>query len=549
MMIIVLTVTMIACVYGFVNLQNQMIQQNLSLLRISLNQLENVLTQIDDAFVRYVNSDASYTFLKNCTQETPREETITYEADARSWLSEVINVYPDVQGGFVYYEKMDRLLFSGESNYEMRLFIENQLRDSLDAQKLNTWQFAEVDGDLYLYEIFGYNAFYGGLWIPVSELEDQLGITGSEYLGTVYLCDENFVSTLQESYEASLSEVDLGNDTVTIGNIKYRNHTIQGEDIPLSIGMLIPRNEMIFHISPVIKIIFIGAVVSVILVILVIFWLKKRIAQPVYYLDEAMKEIAEGNLDYRLPLSHLRSYNEFDRLAAHLNMMMDELEETQFKLYETTIREKDIKMKYISQQIRPHFILNALNIIYTYDESEFPLIKKMVMYLTNYFRYVINLKVDFVEVWQELAHVENYLKIQKARYPDRFEFFVEYDNRVKTAPIPPLIIQTFVENSVKYGMSDEKMVFFYVLAGIEDEQLFLFIADTGNGYSDDAMEKIRNFIDTRQPQDNLGVGICNAIERMDILYHGNVKIEIKNALTGGATVKIFLPMNVIEKDK
>ncbi len=55
-------------------------------------------------------------------------------------------------------------------------------------------------------------------------------------------------------------------------------------------------------------------------------------------------------------------------------------------------------MRFLSQQIQPHFILNAMNILYSYEKEEYPLIQKMILCLSKYFRYVVNANTDFVKL-------------------------------------------------------------------------------------------------------------------------------------------------------
>lgn len=248
-------------------------------------------------------------------------------------------------------------------------------------------------------------------------------------------------------------------------------------------------------------------------------------------------------MDYRI--NHLppsKKYDEIDRLIIRFNEMMDEINELGFKLYESKIREQQIELKYISQQIRPHFILNALNIIYTYDVTEFDLVKKMVLHLTEYFRYIVNLRVNFLDLELEMHHVQNYLSIQKERYMDSFEYIVEWEIETAGILIPPLVIQTFVENSIKYALHTRDIVYIFVLASIEEGQLKLMIADTGNGYGEETLQRLNNFLETREHQEGLGVGIENVIERMDILYEQCESIRFRNALSGGAVVEIYLPI-------
>lgn len=113
-------------------------------------------------------------------------------------------------------------------------------------------------------------------------------------------------------------------------------------------------------------------------------------------------------------------------------------------------------MRYLSQQIQPHFVLNTLNILYSYEPEEYPLIQKMILCLSKYFRYIVKVHSDFVELSQELAHIKNYFEIQEARYPEQFDYYVESEEGMDDLLIPPLLIQNFTENSIKYAIDMEK---------------------------------------------------------------------------------------------
>ncbi len=540
-LVLVLAVTVVSCLFSFFNMQQQMVESNINSLRISASQLDALLSQIDHAFLEYWNSNESYSFLKNYSEDTPKEVSLIHEADAITWIQNLANSHMEVQGGFAYYKNMDLFLMRGISNFSVNKYIRDRL--SWEQDCYNHWELVEIEGALYLMNLKNYNDFYGGVWIPAGKLEERLSLTTMGYLGTVYLADNANHNTLgNEEMNGLLENEERRVTKLQAGNNDFYNYTVPAESDGIVLGILIPRETMFSMIPLADKIIFLVAFLSVFLVPVTVMWLKKKIANPMRDIDFAMKLIGEGNMDYRIPLSEKRYYDEFDRLIMAFNRMMEDLNELEFKLYKTKIKEQRTELKYISQQIRPHFMLNALNIIYTYEENEFPLVKKMVLYLTGYFRYIVNLKVDFVEVEKELRHVENYLNIQKERYQDRFEFFVEWEIQTERLLIPPLIIQTFVENCIKYAIKHEGTVFIYALASIEKDRLKLMVADTGPGFSRQALEQIRQFIKTREIREELGVGIQNAIERLDILYEGQVEVTVRNALSGGAVVELYLPM-------
>lgn len=519
-------------------MQNQMVDSNINSLKVSLNQLENVLSQIDNAFVEYWNQDESYACLKNMKPDAKREEYLIYMSDTATWLEKQYKAHQETQGAFAYYENLDLLVFRGSTNFQMHEYIKEQLKQ---RDVFNHWEIITIDGLPYLVNLKNYVNFYGGVWMPMTAVYEHLGIQDEHFLGNMYFMDyQNRNTADQPEIHKALTEQGTACQGVSADGVNYNNYTVTTKN--LSMGILIPQSTVISMIPLFNKIIFAVAFLSVFLVPIVVLWLRKKIANPIREIDRAMAIIGEGGMEYRIPLLDKKYYDEFDRLSAHFNKMMDELNELEFNLYKTKIKEQRTELKYISQQIRPHFILNALNIIYTYEENEFHLVKKMVLYLSEYFRYIVNLRVDFVGLEKELRHVENYLKIQKERYLNGFDYFVEWEAQIGECLVPPLIIQTFVENCIKYAMKNDEKTFIYVLASEHEGRLKLMIADTGNGFTDEVMEHIRMFIDTREYQEELGVGIQNAIERMDILYENGASVKVRNALSGGAVVEIYLPL-------
>lgn len=540
-MTIIVCITIVSCAIGFLNMRQQMIDSNISTLQISQNQLENLLKQIDHAFIEYWNSNESYAYLKGYNRSTPREQYLVHESDTLTWMQTLSNSYAEVQGTFAYYENIGNYLFRGSTNPDVNAYVRARVQSGHTSS--NHWELATIGGQQYLLIIKHYNRFYGGVWIPVDILTQNLNLDSEGYRGYVYLIDSGSRNTLADTEACRMLLEEGGAKTrLLVRDQTLYNYLADSSQEDLMLGILIPQTSLIEDIPLLNKGIFILAMLSVLLVPVLVLWLRRKIAVPVRAIDDAMQLIGEGNMDYRIPLPDKKAYDEFDRLFARFNQMMDEWNELEFNLYKTKLKEQQTELKYISQQIRPHFILNALNIIYTYEENEFPLVRKMVLYLTEYFRYIVNLRVDFVEVEQELRHIENYLNIQKERYLDRFDFFVEWEVAAQKLLLPPLIIQTFVENCMKYGMAGDRKAFIYVLASRKEHTLSLMIADTGNGFSEETLARINRFIQTREHQDGLGVGIENAIERMDILYEERVNVNVRNALSGGAVVELSLPL-------
>ena len=200
-------------------------------------------------------------------------------------------------------------------------------------------------------------------------------------------------------------------------------------------------------------------------------------------------------------------------------------------------------MRYLTKQIQPHFILNTLNILYSYEPEEYPLIQKMILCLAKYFRYIVKVDQPFVPLYQELEHIRNYFEIQKARYPEIFYTYMEMGDELEEAQVPPLLVQNFVENSIKYALRMDSKVKIYVLAErVDKARMCIRIADTGKGMPEETLAAIECFKKEKLSQKELGIGIQNAIERLSVIYGDDADICVYNSIEGGATVDIFMPV-------
>ena len=199
-------------------------------------------------------------------------------------------------------------------------------------------------------------------------------------------------------------------------------------------------------------------------------------------------------------------------------------------------------MGFLSQQIQPHFIINTLNILYSYEPEEYQLSQKMILCLSKYFRYVVNAPQDYVELGQEMEHIRNYFEIQQARFLRSFQAMVIYDEDIADCLIPPLIIQNFTENAIKHSFVPGQTTSIVAEARKERENIHICVYDTGAGIPEDVLERIAEFRRTREFRLDLGVGIQNSIDRLSILYGDNASLEISKIEPQGTRIDIIIPI-------
>lgn len=255
-------------------------------------------------------------------------------------------------------------------------------------------------------------------------------------------------------------------------------------------------------------------------------------------------------------LTHL---NEDGQPAGFKSSKIIELEEasTQFKdlalqirnykiaMYEQELEKQSIQLDFMKQQIKPHFFLNCLTSIYSMAQIQmYEEIEQMAMSTSKYFRYIFQGSEDFVLLADEIEHVRIYLDIQKSRYRDAFIYQIEQEEQTQDMKIPPLVLQTFIENSVKYAISRAKEMQIRLTVKrrrMDDgEMTVIQISDTGPGFPAEVLDKLVQGEPLDQSKGNQ-IGIMNTLKRLEYLYLSKATVSFSNPAEGGACITLCLP--------
>ena len=187
-------------------------------------------------------------------------------------------------------------------------------------------------------------------------------------------------------------------------------------------------------------------------------------------------------------------------------------------------------------QIRPHFIFNALNVIYILCDISVERAKEGIdvfaEYLRENFRALGN--SETVSFKQELKHIENYLTIEKLRFDDQLEFV--YDIRCEDVKVPPLSLQPLVENAVRHGIQKKKGGGAVRIGSRELDDCYLIeIIDDGEGF--EVTEELLH-----GDKENRHIGMSNSRYRLEKMCHA--RIEVDSKIGKGTEVRIRIPKKV-----
>ena len=143
--------------------------------------------------------------------------------------------------------------------------------------------------------------------------------------------------------------------------------------------------------------------------------------------------------------------------------------------------QKSMELRVMRSQLNPHFLFNSLNSIRALISIEPQKAEEGVGKLSNILRSILLLtRKESIPLEEELVFVEDYLDLEKIRFEERLSFIINVDSTLLNIHIPPLIVQSLVENAIKHGISKRKNGG-YVRIDISKSQEIVKISVTNSG--------------------------------------------------------------------
>jgi len=266
---------------------------------------------------------------------------------------------------------------------------------------------------------------------------------------------------------------------------------------------------------------------------------------PLKKINYAHRQIQSGNQNYRIvekanSVEYREAYQSF-------NQMADNLKSLKLENYEKEIAKQKMELRNLQLQIRPHFLLNTFNLIYTLAQrKEIAAIQDIIIYLSDYFRYIIRHDSELELFRNELKLIEGYIKMVSIRYSGNIELNCEIEPQVMYVRVPPLLIHNFVENSVKHGFKQGKILYISIIGKYEDNMVTFYIKDNGIGMDETKLEKIRKLLsgDIEICNLNSHIGLLNSMKRLKYYYGEEANIEIFSKYGEITCVKVQFPYSL-----
>ena len=179
------------------------------------------------------------------------------------------------------------------------------------------------------------------------------------------------------------------------------------------------------------------------------------------------------------------------------------------------------EIKALQAQINPHFLFNALNTIISFIRINPSRARELIINLSTYLRYNLEVGEKPVDIYRELEQVKAYIEIEKARFGEKLHIAYNIEDNLDVN-IPSLIIQPIVENSIKHGILEGKG-YGTVTIGIQkgsDGDIMIAIEDDGVGISEEIIKKVYE----GKMEENR-IGMSNVHNRLKYIYGEGLIIE------------------------
>ena len=191
---------------------------------------------------------------------------------------------------------------------------------------------------------------------------------------------------------------------------------------------------------------------------------------------------------------------------------------------------KELELKTIKAHINPHFIFNSLNSIRALVDENPGRARDGITQLSNILRSSMQAeKLETVPFERELNIVKDYLALENMRFEDRLRVEYDIDDNTLGLLIPPMMLQTLVENAVKHGISKQiSGGVVRVTADFKGNFLELIVQNTGhlNGY-----------------KNREGFGISSTNDRLNLLYGDKANFMIEQVSPSLVQARVLIPSN------
>lgn len=437
------------------------------------------------------------------------------------------------------------LVINSSRTYSERMQIQNFVKEN-DAPKHNTTattcDIVQVDGQAYYSMVYQSGKYSIGALSSLTHYDEKLlnDVAGTD-VGYLMIQGDHLI------YEGGYSYDSLLNENGTLKSTGNGDTVIASSNLELADLKIV----LISKVNAIQKSIWSSDFMILFLLLTAVLAMDyfmrrstiRMVSVPMGELTEAYKQISGGNINYRITKE--TEIQEFDDFKQEFNMIAEEISRLRIEEYEQKIEKQQTDLQVMRAQLRPHFYLNAITTVIsmTYQNRNDD-IRRYLMSLSKFMRSMLQMNLRMVPLHDELANINDYLDMQKIRYPDMITTFISCDEKTGEVEVPFLILFTAVENIFKHGRGGNEETSVFIQCEPYEEEGFsgirMISEDSGSGFSQEVLDRYRTGENIRAMGEH--IGLSNVYRTLQLTYQRTDLLRLSNTDPNGARVEILIPV-------
>lgn len=275
--------------------------------------------------------------------------------------------------------------------------------------------------------------------------------------------------------------------------------------------------------------------------------IKRAVVQPLEKISSKAKRITEET-DLSIRFDDVSGYAEAGVIAKVLNEMLDKINGLIKENREKEKQQRLLELSVVNHQVNPHFLfntLNSVNVLIAMEDKKTAL--KLVASLARYYRACLSQEETINTVEQEIKVTKEYITIMQLKSPGLINADFHIDERLYSHKIPGMILQTLVENCLKYGirtMEEPMQLDITIKKEIEKARMAIIVRDNGKGMEPEVCEKL---LSEEKLKGKSGFGLRGTVKRIRLMY--NIKaisdiLKIDSKPNEYTEITIYIPIRV-----
>lgn len=313
-------------------------------------------------------------------------------------------------------------------------------------------------------------------------------------------------------------------------------------DYELLCTVNIPQKSLVGEEKILLTYLFLGVTLTLMILFVLLCKLYRSITRPLEELVKAFKLMELGAVGVTIP------YDEKEELAFLIKGFNDMSKGSEYlvhRVYQEELKQKEMKIQALQNQINPHFVNNTLEIInWKVQKLGGFDISKMLRNLSVIMCAYTNRDDDkVVALAEEMHYVESYLYIIERRFEDKITIIKEIDEKLLYSKIPLLVIQPLLENAISYGIEPNKGGCIEIHISQKDFKIYIEIINDGKQLTEEKEAYIKEYL--KETTDTLKrgkVGIYNVNQRLQLIYGSDYGLRVYRNKEGKTVSEVRIPI-------